>query len=319
MLFLTPMTQWFITGITTMKKFTFILVALALVFSFNSCHKEGKFNPSKKIATISEDRLHYGSQGEEQRIKVVTQKWKWNGNKLASIDYMRNKYDYSTDSYTSEVSFTKKYTYEGSRISRIDYIPANNENYKSDYTDFIYDGGKLMKLTNYYDGHEQYKYEFTYKSGKISSMTKIYYNDKGEKANSAIESNPLCMVFPEIIVKDMTKTAQKFADTKGHSITYNIEWDGSNISTWTYSSGKTITTHKYTYDKKKNPFYGFLDQNGTSVQYSSKNNILRDECIYDEDGYTESYIDEYFYEYDGNYPNARRTVGEEIKTYFIYK
>lgn len=141
------------------------------------------------------------------------------------------------------------------------------------------------------------EYKMTHKNGKISKITFSMW-DYGKKGQNHIAklptafklfmSEPVCKAFDNQIKANTKKGYEEF-----YTDTYKYEWEGDNISKMTDSDGNY---YKYTYDKKKNPFYGLFDMNDLDFSdMISKNNVTTE---IDDDG---DMID-YMYEYEKNIP-----------------
>lgn len=289
-----------------MKKILLFLIAVAMVMTFGSCHKEGKYSPSKKISKIYKESGYPGYFSG----RYLSESWNWNKNQLQSI------FHYNND---GSISYTDDFTYKNGRISRVDrrYSWAYN------YMEFTYDGGKLSRMTEYYNGQLAGESSFTYKNGKISTMNETYYMHK-DKTMPMVKSTFLSLIIPELsdrIVENLYRLSNK---SKGNNTyTYSFEWNGDNISMIKYSYGYEWEEVKFTYDNKKNPFYGFLSNDSNSenfAKYCSKNNITRETWTEYDEGEMEIDTDTYTYTYNGNWPTSRRwQYGDEYgTTYYEY-
>lgn len=286
-----------------MKKILLAVMALAVVGMFTACTKDGVYKPAKKISRI------YESNGS---AKQLSQLWHWDKKKLSSIDY------YSSN---GSINYTYNFSYDGNKMSRVDCY-ANNY-----YIEFIYDGSKLKKFNSYYRGMLELSGDVTHKGSKISQIT-LTYNDKKSGSKSSelmeIEDNILDLIIPCFDKEDHHKAvASKSVETQ----TYNLTWDGQNISQYVVTSGSSTTTRKYTYDKKKNPYRGdifaFYDESVTD--WGSKNNVLTQIATFQDNDGTETLSINYSYTYDGNWPtiqNISYTSGDYTYTgtrYFEYE
>ena len=71
-----------------MKKLGLVIIAIVMIFVFNSCEKEnlGIFNPKKKISKIyAETNGHY-----------LREQWTWNGEQLQQIQYFKKTVMWTT-------------------------------------------------------------------------------------------------------------------------------------------------------------------------------------------------------------------------------
>ena len=282
-----------------MKKIILTAMALAVVAMFSACTKDGVYKPAKKISRI------YESSGS---AKVLSQLWHWDGKKISSID------NYSS---SGSISATYNFTYDGNKMSRVDCY-ANNM-----YVEFIYEGSKLKKFNSYYRGMLEVSGDVTHKGSKVSQIT-ITYNDKKSGAKSPelmqFEDNIFELIIPCFNKEQHHKaSAAKSVETA----TYTFTWDGKNISQTVLIAGSETVTRKYTYDKKKNPYYGdlfaFFDED--IIEWGSKNNVLTEIVTEQYNGETETRSYNYSYTYDGNWPtiqNISYTSGDYSSSYTRY-
>ncbi|MCQ2271726.1 MAG: hypothetical protein MJZ72_02920 [Bacteroidales bacterium] len=285
-----------------MKRILLFAIAVAMVMTFGSCHKEGKYTPSKKISRIYEESSSDG--------RHLSQSWNWNKNKLQSINH---------HNYDGSIYFTEDFTYKNGRISRIDLrFP---DSYSSDYFEITYDGGKLSRITEYYDGRLSNESSFTYKNGKISTMNETYYSKHyKDEAMPTVKSTFLSLIIPELsdrIVENLYRLSNK---SGSDFFTYSFEWKGNNISMIKCSYDEGGTETKFTYDNKKNPFYGLLDDGSPSLEaVSSKNNVTSyTDYYYNYDGETSIGTCTYTYTYDGNWPTSERYQVNHQFSFGIY-
>ncbi|MCQ2271727.1 MAG: hypothetical protein MJZ72_02925 [Bacteroidales bacterium] len=291
-----------------MKKILLFLIAVAMVMTFGSCHKEGKYSPSKKISKIYRESGYDGYFSG----RYLSESWNWNKNQLQSI------YHHSSD---GSISYTEDFTYTKGRISRVDHrYPSSSMSYY--YSEFTYDGGKLSRMADYYNGQLESEFSFTYKNGKISTMnvTNYYsYYDKSETM-PMVKSSFLSLIIPELsdkIIENLYRLSNK--SKGGNTYTYSIEWKGDNISKIKGADGDEWAEIELTYDNKKNPFYGFLNSDFDEECFS-KNNITRETWTEYDEGEMYNYSDTYTYTYDGNWPISKRyQYGDEYgTTYYEY-
>lgn len=281
-----------------MKKLTIVIAVLALVVACSSCNKAGKYNPRKKIS-----RIYREGDGIS---KYMAEIWTWNKNKLDRIDHYSSSGNLN---YTELFSYNKK--------GYIERITSG-----SSYTQFTYDGNKLVKAQRYIGGTLYEDYEFTYKGSKLSKMTETYYSNYKGEHDIALFS-PLRLILPESTCEKLNVFQAKHNTAKGtYTYSTEIEWDGKNISKVrhadTYSTDYYEVTFKY--DKKNNPFLNLLDvyvtEDGTEGY--SKNNVTEENYLEYEDG--ESYTDRfsYSYTYDGNWPSSQRYTEPDGWWYTYY-
>lgn len=114
------------------------LCAIFVTLLLFSCgKKEGVYNPERKIASVEQRTLTVSEQREHQtddwvfsdsNSYVISEKWTWVGNKLASIRY---GHDGVFDGELLE------FEYDGERIKRV------VEQSRDIVIEFIYDGRKI--------------------------------------------------------------------------------------------------------------------------------------------------------------------------------
>ena len=254
------------------------ILLLIGIFCLSSCQKDGVFNPKKKISKIS-------IQIEGEKEIVVTEVWTWDKDKLMGNGYA-------------------KFEYDGEQLSKIVLNPYT-------YTKCIYKGNKLDKMETYstYGSYNTLVSAniFEYKGSKMSKIIVEDYSPNN-KSTEVKTINPLQFVLPQQLSEGIMEHIQMEKDEKGtSSYTISLTWNKDNIEkmvTEKKSNGTLITqTKAYTYDNKKNPFYGLLYPNPTS----SKNNVIKETSTSSEGKtqYTESV---YSYTYKDNYPIERKTT-----------
>lgn len=276
-------------------KFFTVLMGVILFASMTSCTKEGVYNPKKKIL-----RIYYSASSDWVNVnKYLAQAWNWDDNKVKSIDH-----------YTSSgnTSYTENFTYDGKRIIRVD-------DYKNaEYTTYDYDGSHMKTVNYYYRNKLESTMTFTYTSGKVSQiMVTVYDAKKGERhlASSIIP------FFPEKINNAMSAFAEKSATKGVVNINYQLTWTDDNVTKVIGSAEGEMITMTFTYDAKKNPFYGFLSsslgEDGFDSYYS-KNNPTR---YMETDIEGDNAIYTYTYQYDGDdFPTM--CIESESDADFIY-
>ena len=106
------------------------IAALALMFVFASCEKEGVFNPKKKISEIYKSSS-YSYDGETYNTpKYLSERWNWDGKILKSVDYYDN--DGSLD-------YSETYTYDKNRLPKVSWGSTS-------YYELVYDKNKLSSI-----------------------------------------------------------------------------------------------------------------------------------------------------------------------------
>ena len=261
-----------------------LIACIAMLFA--SCHKDGVYNPSKKIS-----KIYYTSTSGTKSLEQV---WTWNkNNTLEKIDF-----------YEGSLYKTYNFSYEKKRLVRMnDYANNRSVEYKYD--------SKGLKESNYYrNGNLTETYTFTHKNGKIIRITLTYYGYKGAPDN--YDLNPLQFIMPEEMSAAAFEISKKHKkNSKGTSTcSFDLTWTKNNITKLVYidnEDGYTTTTEAK-YDNKKNPFYGaylsfYFDEN---IEDQSKNNITQYEYTSTYEGQTYREVTNIEYNYDGNWPISKR-------------
>lgn len=275
-----------------MKKMMMAAMAVALIAGATSCKKDkdndrpnggeaeyvtGIFNPSKHIKSV---------MGPE-----VAQNWSWDGSSLSSIVDNVNQSNYS-------------FTYKGSgRQGVVDYRDTE----KSRRYTYSYDDGTLDNIEFREDNQLMYNGQAYYADGKLSHMNYTNLSTKFmlQTANQQLGLNlptesTISMPNPSFTV-DYTWsgdniTSEKINVTLNGTVGVQELFDlfGSQLggglgsyaailpliiqSMGDMTANFTITINRneaYTYDSKKNPFYGFWgDGLLFNTQVLSKNNML---------------------------------------------
>ena len=130
-----------------MKKTLTILAIACVAFVFTGCQKDGVYNPSKKIS-----KIYYTSTSGNKSLDQI---WTWNEKLLDKIDFY----------YDGTVSHSYNFTYDGNRLTRMNDYKLN------EYVEYKYDGNHLSETNVFSGGNLRYIYKFSYKSGKLESMT----------------------------------------------------------------------------------------------------------------------------------------------------
>lgn len=303
---------------------TLLLLVLALMFSFTSCHKDGVYTPKRKISKIY--RKYDGEDGDIER-------WHWNGELLDKIEYM------------------------GGNGSGVAYFKYNNKQLIEvndwDYTyKFIYSGSKLsrIELLNRGQLEMDFKVTHTNKNKIIKIEVNEYYDDWNDDWDAEYGKNKFMMlalrgILPETTCETMPKVLDKMArkGSKGVSTYYiTYTYEGNNIKEERYSSQYREEIYSYRYDKEKNPFYnllyggdsfesssyGFVDTPCAGYFEFSKNNITHISLYvldYDFDHTPTPVFDEieWIYSYKNGYPiekTLRNITGDydDATTYYEY-
>lgn len=281
-----------------MKKILSVLFIACIAMLFASCHKDGVYNPSKKIS-----KIYYTDDGGNKSLRQV---WTWNkNNTLEKIDYYSG----------GTLSYTYNFTYEKKRLVRMNNYAANS------YAEYKYDNNGLKEVNVYSGGTLNDTYTFTHKNGNIVKIIDTYLDSKS--ADQEFNKNSLQFVLPEELYTAAVNAQKKFKVDEGKSTrvyTYELTWEKGNITklTETVSGSSANITYVIKYDNKKNPYYGaclnrYYEDNVTGG-YLCKNNVTSGEETYvDEDG-VETDMFNYEYTYDGQYPISRRYMGNNYTT-----
>lgn len=296
-----------------MKKLSKIMIITLLsVFVFASCEKEeGVFNPKQKIHKTSstyEEMTEVLVNGTWQTVgddkyAGPSEVWVWDGNLLSSIRY----YDGINMEYEEHYQYDK------------DNVLIRVSNDEGDAYEYVYGDSQLKEIDYFYGNELEGRIMVSHDGKKISKLTmQIDY----AKAFSALRH-----ILPAGDSKNMKKAfAQLKKNSKNDEEMYiNFEWDGDNVSKITFNDeGEIIVMMSFTYDKKKNPYYGLFDITRTDdmldiTDFSglSKNNVTS--LCFSEDG--ETYMEDFTYTYDGKYPVAvvSKIVFEDEEEGYSYR
>ena len=291
---------------------TLFAVAIAGICLFTACKKDGNFNPKEKISAIyrsGESTSSYGGETQTYTTpKHLTEKWIWDGNKLASIE----NYDYEIDgnnNVTSELDYIIDFEYDGKQLSKI--TQRGNSNY---YVEFLYDGKKIDKVNGYYRNTLEESFSFEYDGKKISKIILKYFDDVDyAKADmrkiNFMKELVLRTVMPDVDAAKKVESIMSRSASKGEenysTYTYTLTWNGNNISSLSTEEG----TMTMTYDNKNNPIKGFLgaivsvtDATDSGIDFCNENNIvsLTSSSTFEGENFTNT--ENYTYTYDGKWP-----------------
>jgi len=291
-----------------MKKILLIAAAAMLLLSMTSCnkHKDGVFNPKQKISAIyyayrSQDSWYNSDTytWEDYDPSIIplhkSEEWTWNDKQLQQIRI------FSPD---GTIYATETFTYDGKKLIRAEYKNAS----ENCYTTYEYDGKELASAKFYgNDGIMYTSHEFTYTDKKITDITMTEYDyDKSVSDIAKRQLLSLRGILPmgqigEKCIADC-EARLKTKATSTYITRISLTWTENNITRITYKWADGDTdTYDYTYDNKKNPYYGFLEPYEAEEEvitpfYSSENNVLTDDPS----------DPPYVYEYDKNdYPTSR--------------
>ncbi len=291
-----------------------MIITLLSVFVFASCEKEeGVFNPKQKIHKTSstyEELTEVLVNGTWQTVgddkeAGPSEVWVWDGNLLSSIRY----YD------GINMEYEEHYQYDKNNV----LFRVSNDYYGDAY-EYVYGDSQLKEIDYFYGSKLEGRIMVSHDGNKISKLT-IQEIDF-DKAFSALRH-----ILPAGDSKNMKKAfAQLKKNSKNDEEMYiNFEWDGDNVSKITFNDeGEIIVMMSFTYDKKKNPYYGLFDITRTDdmldiTDFSglSKNNVTS--LCFSEDG--ETYMEDFTYTYDGKYPVAvvSKIVFEDEEEGYSYR
>ncbi len=270
-----------------------------MVMLLVSCHKEGVYNPTKKISRIfSTLSNHYHSEYGDDNYnsgKQLSEVWTWNKKTLDRIDYYSNNTIFST----------VYYTYDKNRLVKM----RDGDDL---YCEYKYDGNYLKEVNVYMDNEMVQSYKITHDKSKWSKIEWNVYSDYYMKSDKGEVLNPLRFVLSDEICQNMKELEKKCYARKGGKgswmVTYDLTWEKSNVSKMVVTeSDGSIYTYTYQYDNKNNPFCGCYGigawGDGLEVcDMMSKNNMIKSE----EQGPDGYYRNEWDFSYEGKYPISRR-------------
>lgn len=267
-----------------------MVIAFVALFAFasTSCHKDGVFNPKKKIS-----RVFYQYNGGSKTLAAT---YVWNKNKLDKIDYGDGDIAY--------------YTYDGKKVSKI----SNG----AQVVNFTYDGAKLSKVELSYEGQLEESIAVTHDGNKITKLVITEYDSDYKDAKDIVRTGlSLRGILPATTCDNLVeKQIQAKESGRKGTYTYTVEfkYDGWNIIEERWVESNDI--YAYTYDKCNNPFFGlFGGEGGDYVEYlESKNNIEKVSNTYDGE-YSESFFQ---YSYDGKWPTEKRRIYSDNTLGYTY-
>lgn len=272
-----------------MKNFRRILViAFVALFAFasTSCHKDGVFNPKKKISRVF-TQYNGGS-------KNLAATYVWNKNKLEKIDYGDGDIAY--------------YTYDGKKVSKI----SNGAR----VVNFTYDGAKLSKVEISYEGQLEESIAVTHDGNKITKLVMTgYYSDYKDAKDIVRTGLSLNGILPATTCDNLVeKQIQAKESGRKGTYTYTLEfkYDGWNIIEERWVEDNDV--YAYTYDKGNNPFFGLFGGEDYVQYLESKNNIEKVSNTYDGE-YSES---SFQYSYDGKWPTEKRRFDSDNTLDYTY-
>lgn len=270
-----------------------MVIAFVALFAFasTSCHKDGVFNPKKKIS-----RVFYQYNGGSKTLAAT---YVWNKNKLDKIDYGDGDIAY--------------YTYDGKKVSKI----SNG----AQVVNFTYDGAKLSKVELSYEGQLEESIAVTHDGNKITKLVITEYDSDYKDAKDIVRTGlSLRGILPATTCDNLVeKQIQAKESGRKGTYTYTLEfkYDGWNIIEERWVEDNDV--YAFTYDKCNNPFFGLFGGDfggdGDYVDYlESKNNIEKVSNTYDGE-YSESFFQ---YSYDGKWPTEKRRIYSDNTLGYTY-
>lgn len=300
-----------------MKKTLLIATAALLLLATVSCNKDqdGVYNPKQKISKIYESGSRTYNDGDSNNTpRHLSEQWEWDGNLLNSRTILSSSGSIS-DKYT--------YTYEKKRLVRIDYTAVADAGRPTEYTTFSYDGKELVQADHYYDNRHEESVRFTHTDGKITAIDITYAEEKG--STHPVNAMLSMLLPPDLQMNDAFRQMNAKNAAKNAYVTrLEVSWTGNNISMMRMTYDDYTQTCAFTYDDKKNPYYGMclfwlyiydeVDEMLDSPEYASvhdKNNVLT--ASYSDSDYHEETCT-FTYTYKNDYPetctvNRKRSRG----------
>lgn len=254
-----------------MKKTILALSLIAFAATMISCSdKEGKYNPDGKISEVYTSSKQYVNDTLAASVpNTLTQRWTWDGKKLAQIEHFDESYDGDgPQSYIETFSYDKKGRVTGTTVADLK-------------STFEYDG-KYLKNVSIYENNQFYSgMTFEHDGSKITKITMI----QPDYDTKMTEFNPLRLIVSPEIYRTITRIekaaliAAKKHGIKNQNFVFNVTWDGDNVSKLSGSiAGIGTYSINYTYDNKENPFKGFYNYSCTDNEgftMLSRNNIVK--------------------------------------------
>ncbi|MCR4813022.1 MAG: hypothetical protein K5867_10575 [Bacteroidales bacterium] len=279
-----------------MKKTLAFMAAAAMLLATVSCTKEGVYNPKEKIADIHQSVLYTTTSSyagtnvteTDTTPKHMTEKWDWDGKLLSSISY----YSYNRTTKESEFSYKLSMTYDGKKLTK---VAESNET----YTVYSYDGSLINKMEEFYEGKLVRTYDITHDGKKIVKIVVTHVDEEGLTKSAEYA---LGMLLPSSRALDILRRSSK--DGASNTQTIDLTNDGGNVTKMVMTFGNETYTAEFTFDKKKNPFYGcYANMGDGGVSFLNENNVLTEKTTWAQNGSAdESETTTYTYEYDGKYP-----------------
>jgi len=262
-----------------------LLLVLAVLFSFTSCHKDGVYTPKKKIS-----RIYTQNPGE---AKMLSEQWTWKDNLLSKIDYYFN----------GTLGATARYQYDGKQLTEV--LTEGGQ------IKFTYDGSKLEKMEMWSGGSLLWKADVEHEGNKIVEIEFTEYDVYTVMKSSCSSAyDGLKGVLPESLSTHIADFSKKMAakSAKAGVEVWNLyyTYDGNNVKEERYVGSGDEDKYTYTYDKESNPFFNLLVGGKSYSDYErSKNNIIT--MVYT-NNYNSDYMErKYNYIYEKSYPIEKTT------------
>lgn len=263
-----------------MKRINFSIVtllAVALMFVFASCTKDGVYTPKKKISKIYKTVVT-----EQASVKELAETWTWDGKLLSKIDY--------GDDVVVNFTYDKK---------QLTTITNGNSRLELNYDD---KGKYLDNIKFYWKDVLGGTYTFTHNDKHlISGYTLEYANDDEMKAECALlVENVFRFIAPEVAHTEACEFAKIATSSHKGDNKYTVEYtyDGKNIIEQVATDGNEKATYTYTYTEYNNPFYGMLSED-MGIESLSKNAVST--CVRKVENLPD-YNYSYVYKADGKVP-----------------
>ncbi|MDR1792747.1 MAG: hypothetical protein LBR36_04825 [Bacteroidales bacterium] len=297
-------------------KKSFFYVSFALIFfalMFNSCKKEGIYQPDKRISKIYYSYVRAG----QEYPKTLQETWIWGKKNLEKI-------------VTPSGGEQKFYYNSQNQVTRIDLSPTV-------YIKVNYRYSKLSVALVYLNNEKVAEYAFSHEDGKISRVTlKNSLPVEDIALAPLVQEKMLGLLMPQPIAQrvaqtiNQSETTDKYRKSDDYVYTIDIKWNGDNIEKYIITNSGVAPGYAVIceYDNYLNPYCKFsIDYKGVVVAApiggvellfcTSKNNVLN--VSYDYGG--ETFDQTYSYKYDGQYPIEQTySVGEGRNiTYFEYE
>jgi hypothetical protein len=249
-----------------------LLVSILVILS--SCNKEEIFSPDRYIET---ENIQLGS------YMVLNKEFIYSKKQLASVNFKNGSqltFEYNSDKTVKRIVSSEK----------------NNT-----YAVLSYKDKKVSLIQYYEEGNLARENVFSRKDKGVINQIESYVYD-----GFAAESSLSAMLFSE--TKSMPETIRKAHKSGGKSLyaVQNITYEKDNIFRvrLSYAQNDNVSlysTTSYTYDSKKNPYYGlpyaFLQLTGYS-----KNNVIFSRMYKENDKYKSMVTTENTYTYEKKYP-----------------